>query len=42
VVDGKQLTLSLWDTAGQESYSHLRALSYSAADAFIVVFSVLS
>ncbi|CAK81001.1 unnamed protein product (macronuclear) [Paramecium tetraurelia] len=31
-LDGKQINLSLWDTAGQETYDKLRTLSYSQAD----------
>jgi GTPase SAR1 family protein len=30
----------LRDTAGQETYSHLRTLSYGQADIFLIVFSV--
>ncbi len=32
--------LVLWDTAGQEGYSRLRALSYPDADVFLICFSV--
>ncbi|CAD8154544.1 unnamed protein product [Paramecium pentaurelia] len=40
-VDGKMINLSLWDTAGQETYNRLRTLSYNSADVFLVVFSVI-
>ena len=42
VVDGKLISLSLWDTAGQEDYDRLRPLSYPATDVFVVCFSVMS
>jgi small GTP-binding protein len=41
-VDGKYITVSLWDTAGQEDYDRLRVLCYPASDVFIVAFSVVS
>jgi small GTP-binding protein len=34
--------LSLWDTAGPEEYSRLRALSYPETDVFLLCFSVVS
>lgn len=34
------VSLSLWDTAGQETYNKLRTLSYGSADIFLIVFSV--
>lgn len=40
-VDNKKITLSLWDTAGQEDYGELRQLSYPQAHVFIIVFSVI-
>ncbi|CAD8068841.1 unnamed protein product [Paramecium sonneborni] len=40
-VEGKMINLSLWDTAGQETYNRLRTLSYNSADVFLVVFSVI-
>ncbi|CAD8198885.1 unnamed protein product [Paramecium pentaurelia] len=40
-VDNTQVQLSLWDTAGQESYERLRLLSYQSASAFVIVFSVI-
>jgi len=41
-VDGHEVSLGLWDTAGQEDYDRLRPLSYSQADAFIILFKVTS
>lgn len=35
------VNLSLWDTAGQETYNRLRTLSYGSADIFLIVFSVV-
>lgn len=41
-VDGKQISLGLWDTAGQEDYDRLRPLSYPQTDVFLICFSVIS
>lgn len=38
VVDGNQVTMGLWDTAGQEDYDRLRPLSYPSTDVFLLVF----
>ncbi|KAF6008942.1 Rho GTPase [Brettanomyces bruxellensis] len=39
-IDGKQVQLSLWDTAGQEEFDKLRSLSYNDTDCVILCFSV--
>lgn len=42
VVDGVQVSVGLWDTAGQEDYDRLRPLSYPQTDVFLICFSVAS
>eukprot|EP00178_Gracilaria_changii_P007869 TRINITY_DN24512_c0_g2_i1.p1 TRINITY_DN24512_c0_g2~~TRINITY_DN24512_c0_g2_i1.p1 ORF type:complete len:209 (+),score=23.88 TRINITY_DN24512_c0_g2_i1:25-627(+) len=42
MVDGKTVSLGLWDTAGQEDYDRLRPLSYPQTDVFLVCFSIVS
>ena len=39
-VDGEDIDLGLWDTAGQEDYDRLRPLSYPDTDVVLMVFSV--
>ncbi|QLG74212.1 hypothetical protein HG535_0G00960 [Zygotorulaspora mrakii] len=39
-VDGIKVTLTLWDTAGQEEYERLRPFSYSKADVILIGFAV--
>jgi len=41
-VDGNHINFALWDTAGQEEYARLRALSYPETDVFLLCFSVVS
>lgn len=41
-LDGKQIYLGLWDTAGQEGYDRLRPLSYPQTDVFLICFSITS
>ncbi|XP_023233469.1 ras-related protein ced-10-like [Centruroides sculpturatus] len=38
--DDVTVSLTLWDTAGQEAYERLRPLSYSGTDVFLLCFSV--
>lgn len=42
IVDGKTISLGLWDTAGQEDYDRLRPLSYPQTDVFLICFSLVS
>lgn len=41
-LDGRALSLNLWDTAGQEEYDRLRTLSYPQTNVFIICFSISS
>lgn len=40
--DGDEVKLELWDTAGQESFSQLRLLSYPDTDIFLLGYSTTS
>lgn len=40
IIDGREICLSLWDTAGQEAYERLRPLSYTDTDVAIIAYSV--
>ncbi|KAJ5076225.1 hypothetical protein M0811_06504 [Anaeramoeba ignava] len=42
MVEGKPISLGLWDTAGQDDYDRLRPLSYPQTDIFLVCFSLIS
>ncbi|CCC71160.1 hypothetical protein NCAS_0G02730 [Naumovozyma castellii] len=39
-VDGIKVSLTLWDTAGQEEYERLRPFSYSKADIILIGFAI--
>ncbi|XP_028823532.1 ras homolog family member Gb [Denticeps clupeoides] len=41
-VDGRAVSLNLWDTAGQEEYDRLRTLSYPQTNVFVICFSISS
>ncbi|KAA6359085.1 MAG: putative small Rho GTPase cdc42, partial [Streblomastix strix] len=41
-VNGEDILLSLWDTAGQEEYDAMRVFSYDNTDVFLTCFSVNS
>ncbi|KAM3142596.1 hypothetical protein pb186bvf_005255 [Paramecium bursaria] len=40
-INDEQYTLSLWDTAGQETYDQVRLLSYDSTNIFLITFSVV-
>ena len=40
IVDGIKVSLTLWDTAGQEEYERLRPFSYSKANIILIGFAV--
>jgi Ras-related C3 botulinum toxin substrate 1 len=40
VVDGRDVCLGLWDTAGQEGYNRLAPLTYPSTDVFILCFTI--
>lgn len=42
LIDGKEITLGLWDTAGVEEYDRLRPLYYPQTDVFVICYSVES
>ena len=39
-VNDEEIMFSIWDTAGQEGYARIRAVSYPDTDIFIICFSV--
>ena len=39
-LDGDEVELALWDSAGQEEYERLRPLSYPGSDVILVCYSV--
>ncbi|GMS80754.1 hypothetical protein PENTCL1PPCAC_2929 [Pristionchus entomophagus] len=40
-IQHRKYTVNLFDTAGQEDYSHLRTLSYPSTDVFLLCFSLV-
>ncbi|KAJ3196708.1 GTP-binding protein Rho1 [Irineochytrium annulatum] len=41
-LDGREVELALWDTAGQEEYDLLRPLSYKDSHVVLICFSIAS
>ena len=39
-LDGREVELALWDTAGQEEYERLRPLAYQACHVILVCYSI--
>eukprot|EP01136_Pigoraptor_vietnamica_P015498 Opistho-1_new@58733 len=39
-IDGKEVELALWDTAGQEDYDRLRPLSYPDTNVVLMCFAI--
>lgn len=39
-VEGQEISVQMWDTAGQEELENIRTLSYSSTDIFMVCFAV--
>ena len=40
ILNGEEIELSLWDTAGQEAYDRLRPLAYPNTDVVLLCFSI--
>merc|ERR1719412_1212143 len=40
-LNGQEHTITIWDTAGQEEFDHIRRLSYGNANAFLVCYSTV-
>lgn len=41
LIGEKKISLSLWDTAGQDEYQKIRLLSYKKTDIFLICFSLM-
>jgi small GTP-binding protein len=39
---GKDVTIALWDTAGQEEFTSIRIMTYTNADVFLMCYSVVN
>ena len=39
-VDGRNIVMNMWDTAGQEDYDRMRPISYPGTDIFLICFAV--
>ncbi|CAF1091192.1 unnamed protein product [Didymodactylos carnosus] len=42
MISNEPYTLALFDTSGQEGFEHIRSISYSNTDVFLVCYSVMS
>merc|ERR1712098_260803 len=40
-VGGREVNLSIWDTAGQEEYENIRKLTYPNTDIFLLCYSTV-
>eukprot|EP00092_Neocalanus_flemingeri_P035271 GFUD01038376.1.p1 GENE.GFUD01038376.1~~GFUD01038376.1.p1 ORF type:complete len:179 (+),score=34.64 GFUD01038376.1:97-633(+) len=40
IFDGEEISVSLWDTAGQEELKEIRVLSYGSTSVFLICFSL--
>jgi len=41
-VDGEEITVCFWDTAGEEDYDRLRPLCYPTTDIFVITTSIIN
>ena len=39
-VDGREVELAIWDTAGQEEYERLRPLAYPGSHVILICYSI--
>ena len=42
IVEGEEVKLSLWDSAGEEGYARIRTLGYPGTSVFFTIFSVVN
>ena len=41
IVNGREVSLDMWDTRGREDFDRLRPLTYPQTDVFVICFSVV-
>ena len=39
-VEGQEVEMTIWDTAGQEDYADVRPISYNGANVFVICFNL--